>query len=140
MIYYLKFLKKIYITTFTYVLFKKLLKAKSRCCITDMEGMEYIEIFLKELGSQGWFHIILWGLSGVFSAGVGMGIRACIDMLRYYTSFDIGYLWYTIIMMLLSFLCGGFLFVSPMPIIRLVMIVWTLFAIFMGCLIPMNRD
>ena len=102
--------------------------------------MEYIVTFLEELGSQGWGHIVLWGLSGIFAAGVGMGIRACIDMLRYYTSFDMGYLWYTIIMMLLSFCTGGFLFMSPLPVVRTVLIMWTVFAVFMGCLMPSDTS
>ena len=100
---------------------------------------EYIMLFYEGLGSLGIGGFFLFMLSSFFAFVAGYLIRECLSLLNY-KYFDRSAIWLPIAVLLISFLCGGFLFKSTVPGFPTMMIIWLIITVVVGALITKDKN
>ena len=100
---------------------------------------EYVILFFEELGSQGIGGLFLFMLSSLLAFIAGHLIRDCFSQLNN-KYFECSAIWLPIVVLLLSLLCGGFLLMSTVSGVPIVMIIWLIISVAVGTLISMDKN
>jgi len=100
---------------------------------------EYAMLFFEELGSHGIWGLFLFMLSSFLAFIAGHLIRDCFSQLNN-KYFDWSAIWLPIVVLLLSLLCGGFLLMSTVSGVPIVMIIWLIISVVIGTFISMDKN
>ena len=100
---------------------------------------EYLMLFCKELSSHGIGGLVLFVLASGLAFMAGHLFRDCF-MQRNNKYFSWYAIWLPVSVLLFSVLCGGFLIVSFVTEVIVVMLVWLVISVVVGALISINKS